>query len=323
MIGDAQWKSALATTLDGTALEGFGARSEGKVRDSYASGDRRILVTTDRVSAFDHVLGTIPLKGQVLNTMAAFWFERTKHIAPNHVIDVPDPNVLVAHECSPLPVELVMRAYLTGTTSTSMWTHYEAGARTFCGFALPDGLTKHQKLDRPLLTPATKAAMGAHDVSVSREELLASGVITARDFDRAAEIVSALFAFGQEHAAKQGLILADTKYELGKTRSGEIVVIDEIHTPDSSRYWIAESYGARVAEGGDPEALDKDYLRRYLTSVGFRGDGTPPQLPDDVRIEAAKRYVDAFERVSGAAFVPDLQEPHARMAKNLAKLRIP
>jgi len=319
MIPDSSYERALANTLAKTDLTELGAKYEGKVRDNYTRGDRRFIVVTDRVSAFDHVLGTIPFKGQLLNRMAAFWFERTKDVAPNHVISVPDPNVLECMECSALPVEMVVRAYATGTTSTSLWTHYERGAREFCGHALPDGLKKHQRLATPILTPATKAAIGEHDVSASRETILKSGVVSAEDFDRAAEIAMKLFLHGEAFAKERGLILVDTKYEFGKTKDGRIVVIDEIHTPDSSRYWIEASYDEAFQRGSDPPSFDKDYVRRYLTSVGYTGDGPPPPLPNDVRIEAAKRYVAAYETITGEAFVPNEESPIARIQRNLAK----
>ncbi len=317
MLDDALLKEHLATTLEGTNLEGLGERYEGKVRDNYSRGDRRYIVVTDRISAFDRILGTIPFKGQVLNRLAAWWFEETKSVARSHYLKVPDPNVLECIECKPLPVELVVRAYITGSTSTSMWTHYAAGERTFCGHALPEDLKKNQRLDHPILTPATKAPLGEHDVSMAREEILAKGDLTAQDFDRAAEIAMKLFAAGQKICAARGLILVDTKYEMGKAPDGEIVVIDEIHTPDSSRFWMASTYEERFASGLDPEPLDKDFVRRYYTALGYRGDGEVPELPPEVRIGAAKRYVEAFERITGETFVPDTDPPLARIAKNL------
>jgi phosphoribosylaminoimidazole-succinocarboxamide synthase len=317
VLDDALLKAQLAHTLDTTRFDGLGVRYEGKVRDNYTKAGRRFIVVTDRISAFDRILGTVPFKGQVLNRLAAWWFEKTKSVAANHLVRVPDPNVLECIECKPLPVEMVVRAYITGSTSTSMWTHYEAGARTFCGHALPEGLKKNQRLERPLLTPATKAPKGEHDVSASREEILAKGGISAADFDRAAEMVLALFAAGQKICAERGLILVDTKYELGKTADGEIVVIDEIHTPDSSRFWMAASYAERFASGMDPEPLDKDFVRRYYTALGYRGDGDPPELPDDVRIGAAKRYIEAYERITGETFEPNTEPPLPRIAKNL------
>ncbi|MBX3205567.1 MAG: phosphoribosylaminoimidazolesuccinocarboxamide synthase [Labilithrix sp.] len=317
LVDDALLKEQLAHTLESTHFEGLGERYEGKVRDNYSRDGRRFIVVTDRISAFDRILGTIPFKGQVLNRLAAWWFDKTKDVADNHLVRVPDPNVLECVDCTPLPVEMVVRAYITGSTSTSMWTHYAAGERVFCGHELPEGLAKNQRLERPLLTPATKAPKGEHDVSASREEILAKGDLSAADFDRAAEIALALFAAGQELCASRGLILVDTKYELGKTKDGKIIVIDEIHTPDSSRFWIEASYAERFASGLDPEPLDKDFVRRYYTALGYRGDGDPAELPNEVRIGAAKRYVEAYERITGETFEPDTAPPLPRIAKNL------
>jgi phosphoribosylaminoimidazole-succinocarboxamide synthase len=318
-VDEALLKDQLSRTLEGTHFSGLGERYEGKVRDNYSKDGRRIIVVTDRISAFDRILGTIPFKGQVTNRLAAWWFEKTKGAARNHLLGVPDPNVLECVDCKPLPVEMVVRAYITGSTSTSMWTHYAAGERVFCGHALPEGLEKNQRLERPLLTPATKAPKGEHDVSGSREEILASakGALSPADFDRAAEMAFALFAAGQKICAERGLILVDTKYELGKTADGEIVVIDEIHTPDSSRFWIEATYLERFRAGLDPEPLDKDFVRRYYTALGYRGDGEPPELPSDVRIGAASRYIDAFERITGETFEPNTEPPALRIARNL------
>jgi phosphoribosylaminoimidazole-succinocarboxamide synthase len=311
-------RAALSKTLDRTDLDRLGTKYEGKVRDNYSTADgRRYIVVTDRISAFDRVLGTLPLKGQILNRLAAFWFTKTAAVAKNHVISVPDPNVIEAVECEPLAVEMVVRAYVTGVTSTSVWTHYAAGKRDFCGNHLPDGLKKNQKLDRPILTPSTKAEKGDHDLSVSRDEILKMGRISAHDFDAAADIAFRLFDFGSRHCEQRGLILVDTKYELGRTRDGTIVVIDEIHTPDSSRFWFAKSYQDRFAEGQEPESFDKEYVRRYLAGVGFTGDGPIPPIPDDVRIEATRRYIEACETITGEPFVPDLSEPQARLRQNL------
>ncbi len=318
MISDDVIKRALARPLEVTHFDALGARYEGKVRDNYSSEDgRRAIVVTDRISAFDRILGTLPLKGQILNWVAAWWFEKTKAIAKNHVVSVPDPNVMVVEECTPLPVEMVVRAYLTGTTSTSIWVHYEQGVRDFCGNALPDGMHKHEKLAQPILTPSTKAAQGDHDVSASREEILELTGMPAEEFDAAAKIAMDLFAFGQEVCAKQGIILVDTKYEFGKTKAGEIVVIDEIHTPDSSRFWFAGTYAERFASGEAPASFDKEYVRRFLAEQGFRGDGQIPDIPDDVKVEAVRRYVEAVETITGDTFEPNLEEPIARMRHNL------
>jgi phosphoribosylaminoimidazole-succinocarboxamide synthase len=230
---------------------------------------------------------------------------------------VPDPNVLRCVECTPILVEMVVRAYATGTTSTSLWTHYERGVREFCGHRLPDGLKKHQKLPEPILTPTTKAPKGEHDVSGSREEILATGHVTAKDFDDAAVVAMKLFATGQRLSAERGLILVDTKYEFGRTPDGKLVVIDEIHTPDSSRFWRAATYDERFRAGQDPEPLDKDFVRRWYIGQGYKGDGEAPPMTDEVRVGAAERYIAAYEQITGEAFVPDTQPPVARMKKNL------
>ena len=317
MIDTATLRAALGRTLEATSLDALGHKYEGKVRDNYTRGDERFIVVTDRISAFDTVLGTVPFKGQVLNRLAAYWFDKTRDVAPNHMKGLPDPNVLQCIECEPILVEMVVRAYVTGTTSTSIWTHYEKGARVFCGHRLPDGLVKNQKLPTPILTPTTKAPKGEHDVSGSREEILATGKATAEDFDAAAAIAMKLFARGQEMCAARGLILVDTKYEFGRTPDGRVLVIDEIHTPDSSRFWKSSTYEGRFLRGEDPEPLDKDFVRRHYTQQGYKGDGPPPPLPDDVRVGAARRYVEAYEAITGEAFVPDREPPIARLSKNL------
>ncbi len=315
---EAALRAGLGRTLRETSFPELGTKYEGKVRDNYTTRDgRRFIVVTDRISAFDRVLGTIPFKGQVLNRLAGWWFDKTRQVADNHMIGLPDPNVLECVECTPILVEMVMRAYVTGSTSTSIWTHYEKGARVFCGHRLPDGLKKNQRLDAPILTPTTKAPKGEHDVSGSREEILATGQVTAGDFDAAAAVAARLFEAGSRMCAERGLILVDTKYELGRTKDGRIVVIDEIHTPDSSRFWMASTYAERFAAGLDPEPLDKDFVRRHYTKMGYSGDGPAPEIPDDVRIGAAKRYIEAFERITGERFVPNTEEPVARIAKNL------
>lgn len=317
-VSEQQLRQALARTVDHTDFDALGRKFEGKVRDNYSTPDgRRVIVVTDRVSAFDRVLGTLPFKGQVLNQLAAWWFEKTRDVAPNHVLDVPDPNVTVGVECEPLPVEFVMRGYLTGVTSTSIWTHYARGARTFCGHALPDGMHKHEKLPEPILTPSTKAEKGGHDISASREEILSMGVLAERDFDECAEYAKALFARGQRICADRGLILVDTKYEFGRTPDGKIVLIDEIHTPDSSRYWYASTYPERFEKGQTPDSFDKEYIRRWLKEHGYTGDGPVPAIPDDVRVEAARRYIEACDTVRGDPFDPDTQDPLPRMRRNL------
>ncbi len=304
-------------TLGRTDFPELGRRIEGKVRDCYVSAGRRTLVASDRISCFDVVVGTIPFKGQVLNEIAAFWFEKTASVAPNHLIEVPDPCVTVARECRPLPVEFVYRGYLTGVSSTSIWRAYEAGERLYCGHRLPEGMRVHQRLPEPLLTPTTKAEHGEHDALTSREELISSGAISAQHYDGAASIARRLFAAGQAWAATRGLILVDTKYELGLDAEEKLVVIDEIHTPDSSRYWYADGYADAFSRGEDPKSLDKEYVRRWLVERGYRGEGPPPTLPDDVRCEAASRYIETYERITGREFLPATDEPLARIRRNL------
>lgn len=316
MISETRLHAELQRPLRETNFTRLGEREVGKVRDSYKQPGQRILVTTDRISAFDCVLGTIPFKGQVLNQLAAFWFELTRTIAPNHVIAVPDPNVMVVTECDQLPVEMIVRGYITGVTKTSLWYNYEHGVRNYCGIALPEGLRKDQQLPQPILTPTTKRE--AHDRPVSRDEILAEGLLSAELFEAAAAICLKLFEFGVRHAAKQGLILVDTKYELG-THDGRLIVSDEIHTPDSSRYWFADTYAERFAQGAEQRKIDKEYVREWYAARGFRGEGPPPPMPDDVRLEAARRYIQTYEIITGREFTATDEPAEQRIATNLRK----
>lgn len=281
----------------------LGKRYGGKVRDCFTQGDRRVLVTSDRLSAFDRVLTTIPFKGQVLNEMAAFWFEKTAHIVPNHVISRPHPNVFVAREVEILPVEMVIRGYLTG----SAWRDYQAG-KAVSGIELPKGMRRSQRFDTPLITPSTKEdGPGKHDMPISSQEIINSGMVEKKLWEQICEKALALFAFGSECAAKQGLILVDTKYEFGILRTGgapQVVLADEIHTQDSSRYWIAQSYQTRFEEGKDPEMLDKEFVRRWLIEQGYMGDGEPPVFSDSFRVDTAIKYIEACERITGFPFKP-------------------
>jgi phosphoribosylaminoimidazole-succinocarboxamide synthase len=264
------------------------------------------------------VLGTVPLKGQVLNQTAAFWFEETRDIVGNHVVRVPDPNVMVVRECEQLPIEFVVRGYITGVTRTSAWYNYEKGVRNFCGNALPEGLRKDQRLARPILTPTTK--LEKHDRPISRDEAIAEGLIDAATFDKAAGICFRLYERGVAVAAKRGLILVDTKYEIGRL-DGKLVLSDEVHTPDSSRYWFADSYKELFAAGKDQRKLDKEYVREWLAARGFLGDGQPPPLPDDVRVEAARRYIQAYELISGREFELHSEPILDRVRKALGAVR--
>jgi len=316
-------KMQVPHTLKGTHFEGLGSFYEGKVRDNYTKNidgrDVRIIISSDRLSAFDRIITTIPFKGQVLTQMAKFWFEQTKDIMDNHVIEYPDPNVVVGIECKALPMEMIVRGYLTGVTTTSAWYNYEKGVRNFCGNVLPEGMKKDQKFPQPILTPSTKAEHGAHDESVSGEEIVKRGLVTQEEYDFVADAALKLYARGVEVAAKQGIILVDTKYEFGRTPDGKIVLIDEIHTPDSSRFWFADEYQVRFESGEEQKKIDKEYVRQWLAAQGFIGDGEVPAIPDDVRVETARRYIEAFELVTGQKFEAEVGEVLPRVEGNLKK----
>ncbi|MBN2042430.1 MAG: phosphoribosylaminoimidazolesuccinocarboxamide synthase [Candidatus Aenigmarchaeota archaeon] len=314
MISDNLIRNQINNTLQSTNIEGLGEKFEGKVRDNYRNSNGMVIVTTDRISAFDRVLGTIPFKGQILNQLAAFWFDQTKGIVDNHLIDMPDPNVMVVRECESIPVEMVVRGYITGVTKTSAWYNYSSGVRNFCGNVLPEGLKKDQKFDHPIITPTTKTEK--HDRSLSREEIIKEGLVDADLFDRMAEISLKLFDAGTRIAANHGLILADTKYEFGLL-DGKIVLIDEIHTPDSSRFWFMDTYQQLFDEGKEQRKLDKEYVRTWLAGKGFLGDGDIPAIPDEVKIEAAKRYMQAYELITGRVFEAVPGNPAGRIISNL------
>jgi phosphoribosylaminoimidazole-succinocarboxamide synthase len=293
-------------------------RRDGKVRVSYQLDDgHRLFVTTDRLSAFDRIIAGVPLKGQVLNQLAAWWFEQTSDIVQNHVVAVPDPNVLVARAATPLPVEVIVRGHITGVTSTSLWRQYAEGARTIYGHHFPDGLLKNTALPTALVTPTTKGNDGAHDVPLSVADVVEQGLVPARVWGEVVEAALLLFRQGQERAADAGLILADTKYEFGLDADGAVMLIDEMHTPDSSRYWVAATYEQRLAAGDEPESLDKEVVRRALLDAGYTGDGEPPVLPDDVWHQTSARYIDAYERLTGTTFVPGAYPVGPRITENL------
>ena len=308
----------LDRTVEETNFSGLGERYRGKVRDVYRTEEHLIIVTTDRVSAFDHVLGTIPFKGQILNRIAAIGFEQTADIVPNHVISVPDPNVLIARVAKPYPVEFVMRGYITG----SLWRDYESGKAGAYGIDFGDGLKKDQRFDAPILTPSTKAELGLHDEPISEAAIVEQGLMTADQLAQAKQVALQLFARGQERAAERGLILVDTKYEMGLDTDGKLMVIDEIHTPDSSRFWVADSYDERFAAGESQRMLDKENLRQWLiTTHGFSGHGTPPALDDEIRTTLSLTYMELFERLNGTPFEPTTGDPIARMTDRLEAFR--
>jgi len=287
-------KQQLKYTLEGTDFDDQGELYRGKVRDNYVNEDTITMVTTDRISAFDRVLGTVPFKGQALVELADWWFGETADIVANHVMRRPHPNVWTVRRCDPIQVEMVVRGYITGVTSTSAWTAYEKGDRNFCGNELPDGMRKNEKLPEPIITPSTKAAQGEHDESVTPSELYKRGVVDPALFKELSRISMRLYERGVSRAADKGLIFVDTKYEFGISK-GKIMLMDEVNTPDSSRYWMADDYEKRFEKGEEPRKLDKEYVRTWLAEKGFTGDGKPPKLTDKLRVEAAARYMEVVE----------------------------
>jgi phosphoribosylaminoimidazole-succinocarboxamide synthase len=305
-----------------THFRNLGALKHGKVRDMYFQSDRLILVPTDRHSSFDRIIAHIPNKGAVLNLSSAFWFKKTEDIIPNHVLDIPDPNVTVAKRVQPLAIEAVMRGYLTGTTSTSIWTRYQNGERQFGDLTLADGLKKNTKLPHPIFDPTTKE--GTHDRALSLAGLVAEGFVTQERLDEVKATALALFARGQQIAAEHGLILVDTKYEFGIDDNGAMLLIDEIHTPDSSRYWKLGSLEERAAKGEEPEYFDKEFLRLWFKDhCDPYNDAVLPGAPAGMVAELSRRYIEIYEQLTGEKFrVDQTEDPLLRMEKNLRKYRV-
>ena len=313
-------KAELNNTLTNTNVA-KGTKRAGKVRDQYELDEQIVLITTDRQSAFDRVLASIPFKGQVLNLTSAWWFEQTKDIIPNQVISVPDPNVTLAKKCKVFPIEFVVRGYITGSTSTSLWTVYNNGDRKYCGNALPEGLVKNQKLYQNMLTPTTKEEH--HDRPISPSEIVSERWMTQDDWDYCSQKALELFAFGQKRAAENGMILVDTKYEMGRDADGNIMLIDEIHTPDSSRYWIAQSYHERTSSGKEPQNIDKEFLRLwFIDHCDPYNDDTLPDAPEDLVTELSSRYIFLYETITGGVFpFPDIGKPvEKRINENLKEI---
>jgi phosphoribosylaminoimidazole-succinocarboxamide synthase len=308
-----QLLEAIPHALVSVDLPSLGPKQSGKVRDIYALDGQRVLITTDRISAFDRVLAAIPFKGQVLNQLSAWWFEQTSDVVANHLIAVPDPNVTLARTAVPLSVEVVVRGYITGVTKTSLWTLYAAGERSVYGAALPDGLRKNDRLPTPLITPTTKAERGAHDEPLTPAQIVERELLPAALWREVEMAALSLFARGQGVAQRAGLILVDTKYEFGLV-DGQLMLIDEIHTPDSSRFWTRESYES----GREPEHLDKEFLRAWYAAQGYRGDGAPPTMPHSFIAQVAARYIAAYEQLTGRAFAPAEQPALERIGRNLA-----
>ena len=319
MISTDTLKTLLPLALTETNLP-LAEKFSGKVRDSYPLDlGRRLLVTTDRLSSFDRVLGAVPFKGQVLNQLAAWWFDQTADIIPNHKLSIPDPNALIAVQAEPFPIEVIVRGYLTGITQTALWHRYSLGERNIYGYELPEGLRKNQLLPSPLITPTTKgdAATGGHDERLTCAEVVEQKWLDANTWDYVQAAALALFERGQELAQRAGLILVDTKYEFGRTPDGKIRLIDEVHTPDSSRFWKENSYQTRFENGEEPENFDKEWIRLAYTARGYRGDGEPPVLDDALWAELGQRYIQTYEMLTGEIFEPGKYPIQERLAKNL------
>ncbi len=314
-IDPASLRPFLGTTLSDTDFPALGEKYTGKVRDVYSQDKRSILIATDRQSAFDIAFCTIPLKGQALNQISAWWFEQIKDLMPCHVIAVPDPNAMVVKRLEMLKVEIVVRGYLTGSTGTSAWVNYNNGMRMFCGNQLPEGMIKNQKFNAPIITPTTKSES---DELIDPKGIVERGLATQKQWDEITNRAFAVFKRGQEIAAKRGLILVDTKYEMGVDENGTITIADEVHTPDSSRYWVAASYEQRMASGQEPESLDKEFFRLWLKAQGFDYGKPKPEITDDVRIDLALKYIQLYEKITGENFeIPTTTDVKGRIEKNL------
>ncbi len=294
----------------------------GKVRDCYdLPDDTRLLISSDRISAFDQILAVIPWKGQVLTQLARYWFDNTADIAPNHVLGYPDPNVVHCKRVTILPVEIVVRGYLAGTTSTSILTQYRKGLRQMYGHILPDGLRDNQALPQAIITPTSKAFDGGHDEPLTADEIVSTGLLTQSQWDEVSQKALALFARGQKVAAERGLILVDTKYEFGTDADGNILLADEIHTPDSSRYWLANGYEAALRDGTRPPSFDKDVIRSWVVARCDPYKDPVPEIPQDMIEKTALVYIEAYEAITGQPFTPDTsgETPLARVRTNLAR----
>jgi phosphoribosylaminoimidazole-succinocarboxamide synthase len=311
-----QLRPFLTATLDETRFSGLGSRYQGKVRDIYTQERRSILIATDRQSAFDVSWCSVPLKGQVLNQISAWWFEQVRDLMPTQVLAVPDPNVMVVKRLKMFSVEIIVRGFLTGSTGTSAWVNYARGVRDFCGNILPDGMVKNQKFAAPIITPTTK---GETDELIDAHGIVERGLATQRQWDEISEKALALFRRGQELAAQRGLILVDTKYEMGVDENGRITIGDEVHTPDSSRYWVQSSYDQRLRAGREPESLDKEFFRLWLKEQGFDYGKPKPEITDEVRLDLAVKYIHLLERITGTPFkVPASTDVVGRIERNLA-----
>jgi phosphoribosylaminoimidazole-succinocarboxamide synthase len=322
MISDEKINQVLSQTFDQSDLP-LAGRAVGKVRDWYslpaAQGTRRLIVTTDRLSAFDRNLAAVPYKGQVLNQLAAWWFEQTAGIIPNHILSIPDPNAAEVLEAAPFPVEVVVRGYITGVTSTALWHRYSIGERKIYGYTFGPGLKKNQQLPEPIITPTTKGGPSGHDERLTCAEVVEQGYLKEADWKVIQDAALAVFKYGQQVALKAGMILVDTKYEFGRASDGRIVLIDEIHTPDSSRFWKAATYTGHFMAGEEPENFDKEFIRLYYAERGYRGEGEPPAAEPGLWVQACHRYIQIYELLTGQVFVPGEYPVNPRLLVNLRR----
>jgi phosphoribosylaminoimidazole-succinocarboxamide synthase len=322
MISQIELTNLLPLAFEKTDLP-LPGKQTGKVRDWYdLPGGERLIVTTDRLSAFDKVLAAVPYKGQVLNQLSAWWFEKTKDIIANHLISMPDPNVSIVTRVEPIPVEVIVRGYITGVTSTALWYRYSLGEREIYGYQFPEGLQKNQTLPEPIITPTTKGGESGHDERLTCAEVVEKGYLDKATWDQVQAAAMAIFKRGQVLALETGLILVDTKYEFGRTTDGRVMLIDEVHTPDSSRFWKSNNYTARIVKGEEPENFDKEFVRLAYADKGYRGEGEPPLMPAELWAAASQRYITIYEMLTGQDFVPGIYPVEPRLVENLKQIKI-
>ena len=318
MIDRETIRQCVSDALETVSVDWPYASTRGKVRDLFAlPGGRWLIVTTDRLSAFDRILTRVPFKGQVLNQLSAFWFEQTGDVIPNHLLEVPDPNISLVEQCDPLPVEVVVRGYITGVTKTALWYRYAQGERRIYGYDFPNGLRKNEELATPIITPTTKGRAGEHDERLTCAEVVQRKLLEAETWDRVQVAALEIFERGQQLAEQGGLILVDTKYEFGRASDGTLMLIDELHTPDSSRFWSAESYEERMSAGLEPENFDKEFLRLWYAERGYRGTGEPPDATEDLIVRVSQRYIALHETLTGETFEPGAYPAEPRIVSVL------
>ena len=312
----------IPTAIQSVTQKGLGKKYSGKVRDWYIKNNLRILIATDRISAFDKVLGLIPFRGAVLTKLSEFWFEKTRDIIQNHMIGVIDQNVMIVSECQALPIEVIVRAYITGVTDTSLWKKYSQGERVIYGIKFPEGLVKNQKLKKPVITPTTReTGPGGHDEPITKQEIIKQKLVTGQIWKQIEKVAIKLFERGTQIANRAGLILADTKYEFGLDKRGKLILIDEIHTPDSSRFWIKSTYTQRFKKGEEVENYDKEFMRLWFKNQGYTGHGKAPKMPSELIVKIATRYIEVYEKLSGEKFEMDISiDPKQRITDALSKL---